>query len=427
MRNRSNFRGFRLFWLLLPVVGAATNTATPLGPPSQVGQLPSPGAASQDQTKSGTRTVNAESLLANLKEALANGRSDRAREATVELLQQPSLKAGLLLEAGSSLAQQELYEEASLAFSRCVKDYPEIFEGYYDLALSELASGNAPRALETMEKAPRATREQEIARRYLRGKIEATMGRVNDAERDLTAAFTASPQEENYALDLGLLYLRQKNYAKAIQIFDQGSQSPPASAFIWLGLGLAQLLGGLPEASVETCSKILKRDESFSPARALMAFALYMGGKYPEAVRVSGAEIRSGQSFPYLYYMHAAAQLRLQSTDYEGMLRDLDLAAKNIPVCSLCYLTRSKIHESMGARDEATTDLQHSLRLDPSLAEAWYRLASLYSRAGRNADASKARAQFNRLKEEKSSHETDMIRDAFIGALGGEKGTASAR
>jgi tetratricopeptide (TPR) repeat protein len=73
---------------------------------------------------------------------------------------------------------------------------------------------NFPQALHSLEKAPRASEPKELARLYLRGRIECAMGRSPEAERDLPTAFARAPQEENYALGLGLLYIQ---YQKGLQ------------------------------------------------------------------------------------------------------------------------------------------------------------------------------------------------------------------
>ena len=60
------------------------------------------------------------------------------------------------------------------------------------------------------------------------------------------------------------------------------------------------------------------------------------------------------------------------------------------------------------------------MELDPTFAEAWYNLATIYEQAGRHADAQLARRPFEELKENKANRETEMLRDTFLRALGGE-------
>lgn len=373
------------------------------------------------QTSGESSNVSTKSLAVTLQKVLAQGQTDKAREILAQILGRPQIDPDTLLQVGVGLAQQELYPEAAQAFSRCVKDHPTLFEGHYNLALAQLALRAGPKALKTLENAPRGSKPQELARLYLRGKIQDTLGRTDDAERDLSAAFSGAPREENYALDLGLFYLRRRAYPRAAEVFDRGAGFNPRSPFLLLGLSLAQFLGGRASQSIENSRKLLALDPNFSPARLLLAFALYMDGKIEEAQEVAAAGLRAANPHPYLYYLHASVLVKLQSKDYDRMLAELAVATRAIPSCSLCYLTRSKVHQARGDSQAAIRDLETAVSLDTGFSEAWYRLAPLYERVGRTADAARARAQFRELKAEKTGRETEVLRNLFLETLGGSE------
>lgn len=360
------------------------------------------------------------SLANQIEEALAKGDSNAVRKLVPDFLTEPRLPADTLLRTGVSLAEHELYSEAAKVFERCVKDFPQLFEGYYNLALAELALRRFSEALATLAKAPRTTQSGEVARTYLRGKIEAGLGRNAEAERDLAAAFAAAPREENYALDLGLFYLRVYNYQQALAVFQKATSLQENSPFLQLGLGLGQFLGGQEAESIETLRTLLAVQPHFSPARVMMAFALYMQGRIEEAERTAAEGLRDPNPFAYLFYLHAVCLIKLQSRDYDLMLNDLTMAARAIPRCSLCYLALSKVHQRKGDRRIATADLEKAVGLDPSFAEAWYRLAALYEQAGQAEAARQARRRFEELKGNKANRETEMLRDVFLKSLGGE-------
>jgi tetratricopeptide (TPR) repeat protein len=360
-------------------------------------------------------------LLGNqIEDALAKGDSNAARKLVPEFLVEPRLPADTLLRTGVSLAEHDLYPEAANVFGRCVKDFPQLFEGYYNLALAELALRKYSEALATLAKAPSSAESGELARTYLRGKIETALGKNAEAERDLAAAFAAAPREENYALDLGLYYIRAQKYHRALAVFQKATSFRKDSPFLQLGLGLAQYLGGQSAESIETCRALLAVQPDFSPARVMMAFALYMQGKIEEAERTAAQGLRGPTPFAYLFYVHAVSLIKLQSQDYGLMLNDRTVAARAIPQCSLCYLAMSKVHQRKGDRRVATADLEIAVGLDPSFAEAWYRLAALYEQTGQPEAARQARQRFEMLKENNADRETEMLRDVFLKSLGGE-------
>jgi Flp pilus assembly protein TadD len=152
----------------------------------------------------------------------------------------------------------------------------------------------------------------------------------------------------------------------------------------------------------------------------MMAFALYMDGRSDEAARISAQRLQDPNPFPYLSYIHGVSLLTLQSKDYETIENDLMIAARSIPQCSLCYVALSKVHRRKGELETATADLERAVELDPTLAEAWYNLATVYEQAGRHAEALSARRRFEGLKENKANLETEMLRKEFLKALGGE-------
>jgi Flp pilus assembly protein TadD len=118
-----------------------------------------------------------------------------------------------------------------------------------------------------------------------------------------------------------------------------------------------------------------------------------------------------------LYYLDASVLVTLQSRQYKRIFEELRVAQRAIPACSLCYLTESKAHQAQGKFEEAIADLETTIRLDPSFPEAWYRLASLYRRVGRIADAARAQDQFQKLKADKEGREIQMLRENFLQTL----------
>ena len=82
-----------------------------------------------------------------------------------------------------------------------------------------------------------------------------------------------------------------------------------------LGLALLQVLGDDPPRAVATCRKIVAQDPNFSPARLLLATALYMNGEYQKCLTETEAAVRQPGTPPYLQYLHAASLLKSDSKD----------------------------------------------------------------------------------------------------------------
>ena len=361
-------------------------------------------------------------LAAAIERAISEGQIEKARQALAELLAEPQVELDMLLQTGVKLAEREYYGPAADVFGRAVKDYPRSFEARYNLALADFALRKFADAQTALEGLEHVSKDQRLAREYLRGKIYFALGQNDKAERGLAASFAGAPQQENYALDLGLFYLHRQLYAKAVGTLDTGVKHHPDSIYLTRGLALAQLFGDDPPRAIATCRKALAMDPAFGPARLLLVVAFYMNGDIENCLKETSAAVSRPGAPPYLYYLHAASLLKLNSKNYATMLRDLDTATRSIPGCAFCYFEQSKVHQEMGQEALAITDLEMLVnRIDPEFAQGWYRLSNLYQRAGRGDDASRALARFRAIKTAQTDRDTEYLRKVFLSALEGEQ------
>jgi len=359
------------------------------------------------------------SLERQINASLAEGAGSQAANGLNKLLDEPHPDSEVLLRIGIAFAQKGLYPEAVRAFTRCVRDYPARFEGHYNLALAELAQEHLSQALAAIDQAPHQSEEESKARVYLRGKIEASLGRIQPAEHDLSEAFHKDPGRENYALDLGLIYLQTHAYPESERVFAQSSALNPHSTYLLLGLALAQFLGGRTSQSVEASRRALAADPEFSPARLLLGFTLYFDGNFDEARRVA----RDGLKFPhpnaYLYYLEAVTLLKQHSREHAQILGDLAVAEQNIPDCALCYVASGKVREGQNDARGALSDFQKAVHLAPDLSEGWYHLASVCNRLGDTVEAAKAREHVQAIQANEDEREKEMMRGVILQSLGG--------
>ena len=358
-----------------------------------------------------------DAVLESLERALSEGKADKAHDLLIQILKRPHLTSDFLLRVGIQFASHELYGEAAEAFQRCIQEHPEVFEAYYNLALADIAEQKWEAALATLQQAPQESRAEVLACSYLRGKVEDSQGKTSEAEHDLSDAFAGTPQNPTYGMDLGLFYVHEHAYPQAATVFERAAGFNPRSSFLLLGLSLSRFLAGQHEQSIVALKKALSLQPDFPPAQLLLTFALSAEGKLTDAEKVARQGLTAPHPSPYLYYLDASVLVKLQSRQYKRIFAELRIAQREIPSCSLCYLTESKAHQAQGNFEAAIADLEIATRLDSSFPEAWYRLASLYRRMGRSGDASRAQDQFEKLKADKEGREIQMLRENFLQTL----------
>ena len=110
-------------------------------------------------------------LAAAIERAISEGQNEKARQALADLLAEPHVELDVLLETGVKLAEREYYGPAADVFGRAVKDYPQSFEARYNLALADFALHKFAEAQTVFEGLEHVSKEQQLAREYLRGKI----------------------------------------------------------------------------------------------------------------------------------------------------------------------------------------------------------------------------------------------------------------
>jgi tetratricopeptide (TPR) repeat protein len=357
------------------------------------------------------------SLQTQLDQAINRKDPLRAQKILSGILAHRNLTLDFLMRLGMHLAEGGNYAEASRVFSRSAELYPQSFESHYNLALAELAQQRDAEASAALQAARPVNDEQRFARQYLQGKIEAARGENSAARQDLQSAFEARPNNENYALDLGLLDLETSDYRQAVSVFAKGLSRNSSSQYLALGLALGQFLAGETAASRATSERLLRQHPELSSARLLLAYSLYVEGNFTAAGAVTRHGIEAPGSHPYLDYLDAAVLLKLHSSNAPRILRELNVAEAGIPKCSLCYVAASKAHQQMQSPEDALRDLKTAVQLDPALPEAWYHLAQVEDSLGHHAEAATARSRFAKLKTERSSREDEMLRAAFMKSL----------
>ena len=360
---------------------------------------------------------SSDGLVESLERAISEGKAEEANHLLMQVLKRPHLTSDFLLRFGIRFAEREWYAAAAEMFQRCIRDYPEIFEAYYNVVLADIAQQKWEDALATLQRTPQRSRSEVLACSYLRGKLEESQGKSDEAERDFSNAFEGAPQNPTYGMDLGLFYVHQHAYPRATTVFERSAELNSHSSFLLLGLALSRFLAGQHDQSLEALRKILALQPDFAPAQVLMTFVLSEEGKLEDAEEVARRGLNSPAASPYLYYLDASILLKLQSRQYERILRELSIARRKISSCTLCYLTESKAHQVQGNIEAAIADLETATRLDPGFSEAWYRLASLYRRVGRSADALRAQERFQEVKADKEGREVQMLRENFLETL----------
>jgi predicted Zn-dependent protease len=358
--------------------------------------------------------VSDDSAFAGLAAALSSHKTEEVR-AWEQRLVSGDASAETLLSAGALLAQHEMLTDAATMFERCSQRFPSLFEAKYNLTLARIGLNDYTAAEKAIRSISPTSVREAAAVQYLRGKIYASTGRPAEALKSLESAYRGNPDEENYALDLGLLYIRSSAYVPAIQFLEPALARHPESEDLAIELALSNALAGRQAAALAVCQKLLEQNPHQSMPRMIAAFANCLTADYRACETEAAAGLALSDANPYLHYLYAEALWNSNSPDRQRALSELTAALVAMPSCSVCFLLRSKVFEYAKDYPAAIADVKAVLRQDAESGPAWYRLSALYQKTGESAEAANAVRRYRALREQQTDKEVESFREQFIG------------
>lgn len=226
------------------------------------------GAADAQSPPDGQQT------LAGAIAAFERGRFPEAEAALRRLLAAQPKDAHAWKVLGVVYAAQGRHDEASDPFSRACELNPKEPDACYYLARNHYLRNRFSEALELFDRLLRSSRNEW---RYLNGRGLALSGleRYGDAERAFQQAMAheqgGGNLDEKPAVNLGALYLRMGEAAKAIPVLRSVTSVQPGAARAWFEQGKAELqLEDLP-AALASLQRAVAARPRYAEAHLLLA------------------------------------------------------------------------------------------------------------------------------------------------------------
>jgi len=216
----------------------------------------------------------------------------------------------------------------------------------------------------------------------VRGNLAAEAGDVETAVASLRQAIELAPTSVEAWHELGFVFARANRFAEAKQTFERALSIDPNSSVIHNSLGvLAEQMGDL-----QTAIRHFREAARRAPDD-------------PEVLRnLGGALVQTGQydlAFPLL-----ERSLAFFASDHWA------------------FYYRGWAHQETGNASAAISSLKTAITLQPTFAEAYYRLGEVYSKEGQNALAAHSYEQF--LKYAARDHPQRGSAEMMIQRLKGE-------
>ena len=297
---------------------------------------------------------------------------------------------GALATAGLSLAQCEDYRRAAVALRKASALNPNSASMTYNLALALYKDGQFKEALEALNSLPESDRETEDAL-SLRGRIRA---------------------------DAGVELIRNERYQEAADLLQASSGKAESSVAVLSAFGLAQFRLGRYRDAIQTYSRAIQLDSKLDAPREGLAFLLYMTGDLEQARTIAEQGLTNPDADFYLSHLHSMILYRISRELWLEALKSVSRALKQNASFAPGYFLRGKIEMEQGDLAAALLDFQAAVKLDSKFPLPYYKMAQIYIRQGRGAEAEASRKRFSELgslREEEVL--TRQTQDTLLGAV----------
>jgi len=244
----------------------------------------------------------------------------------------------------------------------------------------------------------------------LLGEIQEKSGEFITAAKEYETAAHMEPSEDNL-FDWGSELLLHETLAPAIEVFQQASTRYPHSPRLLIGLGMALYSRGNYDEAVKAL--LQAADLSPSDSRAY----LFLSKAYDRSPEQVNDVIERFHKFSELQPDNAQAQYYYAMSLWKGKrAQDPNLDLNQIqsllkksvtldPKLGEAHLQLGNVYSDENKHAEAIPEYLLALKLNPDLADGYYRLGQAYVRTG---EKDRAQEQFQIYQKVRTQHMADL-------------------
>ena len=210
----------------------------------------------------------------------------------------------------------EDYNKAELYYAKLLEKDPASYDGNVHLGFIYQKKQNTERAIEYYEKALLAQPDDATTLGTLAGLYDK-LGNEDRKIEYLVRASVAAPDVYKYKTQLGSAYIKRRDFASALPVFEDLTRTYPDQAAYWQNLGL--VLSQIPERRKEAPLALekaleLKGDDAY--ICGILAQVHNDLGDHQKAISLvkRGLDAKAGQD-PLLYYQWGVALSKLGAYD----------------------------------------------------------------------------------------------------------------
>jgi len=131
---------------------------------------------------------------------------------------------------------------------------------------------------------PRPTAQVDAQSAFQQGEAALRAGKLGQAERDFRAVLAANPQVAGAYANLGVIYMRRKQWHTALEMLHQAEHLAPTVAGVRLNIGLVYYRQDNFPAAIAPFESVVRDVPTSYQARYLLGLCYFFTERYGEAV-----------------------------------------------------------------------------------------------------------------------------------------------
>jgi len=215
-------------------------------------------------------------------------------------------------------------------------------------------------------------------RLFERGQNALSQGRLEVAERDFREVLAIDPKAGGAYANLGVVYMRRKQWSKALEMLHRAEPLMPEVAGIRLNIGLVYYRQNEFLKAIPPFEAVVREQPNAAQPRYLLGLCYFFAERWTDATSMLEPlwEQESGH-VPYLYVLANAAQRAGRKELDERASEQLIKVGGNSPEYRLFV---GKYHLNRNQYDQALKEFQAAADEDPKLPFVHFNLGLTYLR-----------------------------------------------
>ena len=259
------------------------------------------------------------------------------------------------------------------------------------LLFAATATVAATRTPQTPSQAEASTRPRDAdpAQVFARGQLALQNGKLDEAENAFREVLQLDPKSGAAYTNLGVVYMRRKQWAKAVSSLQTAERLMPGAAGIRLNIGLAYYRQNEYLKAIPPLESVVREQPEAVQPRYLLGLCYFFAERWRDAAAtLEPLWAQESSHFPYLYVLsnaaHRAGMEKLDTRAAEELLKVGNDSAEY-------HLFAGKYHLNRQEYEQAIAQLETARKSNPGLPFVHFNLGLAY--LGKQ-DYSRAREEF---------------------------------